>query len=433
MEESSCGGETRAREQRRVWRRSPTRLLFEGDIEGTHAEGVQGEVKHMIGKFRERNREKRKAVVVVQAAVCMTVLMGFAAITVDVGMLYRSRAELQAAADSAALAAASSLTEDDMLALRLGGNGASSVLSQMVARAQEYSLLNETLGSPTAVGSSAISTGWIDVTSATSPIDTTVSTANSNAIHVYLEKSGTTNGAVEFFFAPIMGMNSAETSASAVAAMDDRFMGFDTSQGSGYLMPLTISLNVYNAEMAGGSDAYDYDESSGSIGTSSDGIPELNLYPYVNAPGNFGLLNIGTPNQSTPGLANQIENGVDPGDLQTEIGTTELLFSQDDGSSVTYNITGNPGMKAALESAFETREGEVIAFLIHDQVTGNGANTTYRISDIKFGRLMDVKLQGAAGSRGIWIQPAAFAGEGVRVGPGGPSTGGMLGRMMLVR
>lgn len=433
MEESSWGGETRAPEQRRVWRRSPTRLLFEGDKRAPTTRGVRGEEKQMIGKFRERNKEKRKAVVVVQAAVCMTVLMGFAAITVDVGMLYRSRAELQAAADSAALAAASSLTEDDMLALRLGGSGASSVISQMVARAQEYSLLNETLGSPTTADSSAVSTGWIDVTSATSPIDTSVATANSNAIHVYLEKSGTSNGAVEFFFAPILGMSSAETSASAVAALDDRFMGFDTSNGSGYLMPLTISQAVYDAEMAAGSDGYDWDESTGTIGTSSDGIPELNLYPYVNAPGNFGLLNIGTPNQSTPGLAAQIENGVDPGDLQTEVGTTELLFTQDDGTSVTYDITGNPGMKVALEPAFETREGDVIAFLIHDLVSGTGANATYQITDIKFGRLMDVKLQGGVSSRGIWIQPAAFSGDGVRVGPGGVSTGGMIGRMMLVR
>ena len=48
----------------------------------------------------------------VQVAVLSGVIMGFAALAIDVGMLYTSKAELQAACDSAALAAAAQLSAE---------------------------------------------------------------------------------------------------------------------------------------------------------------------------------------------------------------------------------------------------------------------------------------------------------------------------------
>ena len=54
-------------------------------------------------------RRERRAAVAVYVAVCIPFILGFAALAVDIGMLYQAQAELQRSADGAALAAASAL------------------------------------------------------------------------------------------------------------------------------------------------------------------------------------------------------------------------------------------------------------------------------------------------------------------------------------
>jgi len=63
----------------------------------------------MLRRKRGRSERHRRGAVVVQVAVLGTILVGFAALSVDVGAMYVVRAELQRCADSAALAAASAL------------------------------------------------------------------------------------------------------------------------------------------------------------------------------------------------------------------------------------------------------------------------------------------------------------------------------------
>ena len=69
---------------------------------------LEGE-RAMLRRKRGRSERHRRGAVVVQVAVLGTVLVGFAALSVDVGAMYVVRAELQRCADSAALAAASAL------------------------------------------------------------------------------------------------------------------------------------------------------------------------------------------------------------------------------------------------------------------------------------------------------------------------------------
>ena len=58
---------------------------------------------------RTNEQQRRRGVVVVQVAVVLTLLLGFVALTIDVGTMYNAKAELQLAADSAALAGAAVL------------------------------------------------------------------------------------------------------------------------------------------------------------------------------------------------------------------------------------------------------------------------------------------------------------------------------------
>lgn len=58
---------------------------------------------------------RRRGAAAPLVAVSSTLLVGMAALTIDGGMLYRARTELQASADAAALAAALELASPDRL------------------------------------------------------------------------------------------------------------------------------------------------------------------------------------------------------------------------------------------------------------------------------------------------------------------------------
>lgn len=370
--------------------------------------------------------------------VILVTLIGFAALTVDVGALYNTRADLQNAADAAALAGGSALAGDAMLRVRQG-NSSSSVSAEagalILERAQASGLLNYSFASSgTVIPSGDIVSGWIDLSSSTSPIDPSRPFSQHNAVQVYVRRTqGSANGPVDFFFASIFGMSEGDVTASAVAAFDDRVSGYDTGAGGGDLLPFTVDVTEYNNQVAAGNDIYDYDAGAGNVLSGGDSMPEVNIYPAKLAPGNFGLLNIGVGNQGTPALADHIENGVPPEHVENEIGTSELTFYNDDGQATTYNITGNPGLKASLERAIKTRIGDIVAIPVHDQVTGNGANTVYRITGIRFVRVMNVKLQGSSQSRGLWLQPVSYSGAGVVTSTGAPSSGGAAGKLVLAR
>jgi hypothetical protein len=382
----------------------------------------------------------RRALVAVQVLVMLTVLLGFAALTVDIGTLYRARAELQVAADAAALAAASAYTTDTMLQVRLSSEDPAAfatVLEMASTRAATFGYLNDTLGWPTLIQTSDVVTGWLDVTLAASVLNTAALPTDHNAVQVMVrrEKGGGTdsNGPVELFFAPVFGKLVGETSASAVAVFDDRFAGYDLNANGAGALPFSVHKNIYLNALAAGADEYAYDGDIEDVALGSDRVPEINLYPHDAVPGNFGLLNIGSPNQGVPELRDQIENGISPADMEAEVGTSEVIFVDDNGSPVTYQISGNPGMKTSLESSIEERAAEVVAFFIHGGVTGTGANSIYNIVDIRFGRVMGVRLIGPPTQRGLWIQPVTYNGGGVMLGGAAASSNGMVGRLVLAR
>ncbi|HNQ21692.1 MAG TPA: VWA domain-containing protein [Phycisphaerae bacterium] len=65
----------------------------------------------MAKRFRAPRPARRKAVVAVQVAVSLVALIGFVALTVDLGYVYNTRSDLQRTADAAALAAAARLAD----------------------------------------------------------------------------------------------------------------------------------------------------------------------------------------------------------------------------------------------------------------------------------------------------------------------------------
>lgn len=398
--------------------------------------------------YRRCLQGRRRAVVAVQVAVVLVVLIGFVALTIDVGVIYNTRADLQRTADAAALAGASTYITDDMMRVRLGTGGygtLSYVVSTAETRVDEISGLNPSFGTSTMVVEPGDTlAGWLNLNSSSEAIHLNPQPADFNAIQVTVRRSDGggegANGAVQLYFASIFGNLSADVSASATAVFDDRVSGFNVPLDDTGVLPFTIHEDAFESELLNGGDSYDYDSDTDTITSGADGIREIRLYPYPlsgsgyeEGDGNFGTLNIGTGNQGVTAEVTQILNGVTPADFEAEIGTSDLSFFDDGGGPVSYDITGSPGMESSLKTAVGEIVGDVVGFFLHDNVVLSGSNATYTITQMRFGRVMDIRLTGPPHQRGMFIQPVSYAGSGIRVDEDAPSTNGLMGRLILAR
>lgn len=390
------------------------------------------------------NHQRRSATLIL-VAVSMIVLIGFAAIVVDVGVMYDARQDLQQTADASALAGASAYVGDDMMQIIMGTANAGTfpeIEQNIVDRSQDVHKRNKFFNGEEIVAElDDIKWGFINIYSGTSPIETEVIQEDHNAVYVISRKEAShVNGAVPLFFAAIFGKYSTNITASAVAAFDTRFERFivDTP-GAANILPFTIHEDAYEQEYNFGGDNYSYENET--VNRSPDGIREIRLYPYPlsgsgyeEGDGNFGVLNIGTENQGIDAERVQIENGVSGEDFMDEIGTDELSFENDVGESISYDMTGSPGLEATLKDAIEAKIGDVIGFFTHNQVVLSGSNAIYTITELKFGRVMDIKLTGPPNQKGFYIQPVIYSGGGIKIDPTRETYGrGEIGRIVLVR
>jgi Flp pilus assembly protein TadG len=141
----------------------------------------------MVKKLTHRARNERGAVLVL-VAICMTIFLGMAALAIDVGSFYQQQRQMQAAADAAALAGAQDLP---------------SSASNATTHAQTYGATNA--GVPSSCN------GTSPGVCVTTPYNT-----NSSQIKVTVYKN------IPTFFGHIFGFTSANVSASAVAAANNR-------------------------------------------------------------------------------------------------------------------------------------------------------------------------------------------------------------------
>ena len=384
-----------------------------------------------------RKAARRRGVAAVQVAIMAVVLIGFAALTVDVGHLYVIKAELQVAVDSAARAGGSAFADDSLRANPYNNDEEfllEAINAAAAARAVEYAGLNHARGVSPLLAESDLVVGTLDFQNPTAPL-TTGGLANAVQVTARLTDH-IPNGAVTNLFARVMGFSTSNVTASATAAFDDRFAGYTPIPG--VLTPFAIQVDDYEDQRVNGPDDFSYDQDLDNIESFGDGIREIRLFPYADegggdGAGNFGLLNIGVTNQGVPGLQVQIGDGITPAELAEEIGTSELSFADESGHPVTYTITGNPGMSNGVECTVQARVGDVIGFFLYSVVVDPGSNATYTIVGLRFGRLMEVHLTGVPEERRVRIQPAVYTDPGVRTDENAPSSGGLIGRVVLVK
>lgn len=156
---------------------------------------------------------RRRAVTLVLVAVMVPVLLGFAALTIDVGVLYNSRADLQNAADAGALSATNILGSDRTIA------GVTTARAQAIAMVHR----NYSLGRQLAIDPTDIVFGKIDYDPAANTYSFFPTENQPDAVRISVRSStGSANGPVPLCFASIFGKSTANVQATATAALTSR-------------------------------------------------------------------------------------------------------------------------------------------------------------------------------------------------------------------
>lgn len=163
---------------------------------------------------RIQKSHRRRAVVAVQVAVLMAVLIGFAALSIDVGAMYNVRNDLQRAADASALAAAAKLSD----------YGTGDPLGLAREAALDMTQRNPAFGKELSIDPQTdVVFGRAVLDEQTGKYDFVPTENLPDAVRVTVQMSeGSVNGAMPLYFAHIFGKGSTNISARATAMMVPR-------------------------------------------------------------------------------------------------------------------------------------------------------------------------------------------------------------------
>ena len=398
----------------------------------------------------------RKGVAAILAASMIVVLLGLAALALDIGYLYMNRGQLQTSADSGSLAGAQVLVHDGLVkAVPDYATGQTNAR----ATAVQYASANRVgINLPSVDSNSSNSTdGDVVLGYMSDPSDPncTLDFSNPllyNAVQVRVRKDSKKNGLVESFFSRIWGNPGEPLAARATSVVSSSIVGFKVTSESGNadLMPFAVKKESWDAVMAAaGTDQYTvasnevtagpHDDSVQIVGTDnytvsstgvvsggSDGIMELSMYPLENdAAGNFGTVDVGSADNSTNTLDRQIRSGVSAQDLGF-IGGSLVL-----GSDGTLQLNGDTGVSAALKDALLSVQGKPKAIMLYSTVTDNGNNATYTIVGFVGIRVLHVKLTGSP--KYVIVQPSAVIDASALIGKSPNQSKYLYSNVRLVR
>ncbi len=392
------------------------------------------------------NPHQRKGAVVVLVAVLLVVMLGCVALTVDIGHLYVARTELQRTADAAAMAGVQALARGSQNPFGTYSPSSQTIYDQV----QLYANLNTVLAQGVAINpESDVAIGYIATPRDLTDTMQTVPLESCNAVRVIARRDADhAGGKIKLLFGPLFGIHSSAVGASATAVLDDRFVAYAPKTVGGVpAIPIAINAEFWDDQvvLGNGPDDYSYNSSSDSIETAPDNLSEIQLFPTRLGPtseeeagaGNFTLLHIGSGSLGTSELANQIENGVSPEDFVDLTGEPMIEFYSENSEgpvtyeAVSYDVLGDPGLKAGLKASLQEKVGQVVGFFIYDNVTNDGSNSVFRISGMRFGRVMEVDLTGS--DKILVVQPVPYYGPDIVTSPDAPSTDRLIGSLQLVR
>jgi Flp pilus assembly protein TadG len=321
------------------------------------------------------------------AALLMIPLLGMLAFSIDLSYAATVRSDLQSAADAAALAGASNMQQSFVQYNypTITSTQQSSIVSTVTGTSS---------GSPTKIAESTAASNKAGGVSITVPdADVTFGYTNTsgsysstysafpNTIQVVTRRDSNQNGSLAFFFGPLLGVSSTNLTATARATI---YVGNITSLQAiagidSHILPVALDYKSWTNFMSTGQNR------DGTTSTGPNGYPQLQVYPDPgNAPGQFGLLDVGPPQNNVPAFQTWIDDGVTPNDIDYLLNNNLIPVSP----SAPEEWKGGPGMKSTLQSNFASVEGQPTLIPIFQAVqyspsyiaaSGNGQGSYYAI------------------------------------------------------
>jgi Flp pilus assembly protein TadG len=358
-----------------------------------------------------RDKSGRRGAVAVLIAILLVPLLGLLAFGIDAGWIALTKTELQNAADAAALAGAGQLMNGYVLYNLPGETNQAGILNTAKTNAIAQAKLVATRNGAGAVkalvlNDADVEFGFTDAQGAYSTL--AQHGGYPNTVKVVLRRDNSANTPLTLFFGRIVGMNSTTVSATAAATtFAGRVTAFDPGAGlNGRLLPVAFDMNAWNQYLANGRSP------DGTIHAGPNGAPQIDVYPSpTNAPGNFGLVTIGTPTNSASDYETWVSQGPTPADI---------AYLKNNGL-LPVSLTapewwdGSPGLKSSLSGAFSDLASAGTHKLIplfkpastspYQGPKGQGSNSYYDI--VGFAGVTITQAGGNGGNLNVSVQPCA--------------------------
>lgn len=376
------------------------------------------------GNGLSRRYTKRGAITVLFAIVLVVMLM-VAAFALDLGVICVAKTELQRSADAAALAGTEELLQQTIRRREAGdfdpGEGILLAREAAVSFAGQNKVFGQATGLDENEGNSdsgEVVVGEMPLFDP-NPINLSFSDPSRyNSIRVTARRTAERNGEIGLFFGRVAGLASSGLEATSQAAFLQDFRGFRLPEYGDpapalMVLPFAVHRDAWNDARAGlGADNYKWDPDLRTIQSGPDGLHEIELYPLnTGAGGNFGTVDIGSNNSTTPVLRRQITHGLTRADLDFHGGSLEL---NEQGE---LHLSGDPGLKlGALQPELRKILGQVRMIPLYRSVSGSGNGADYTIVGFAGIRVLDVQLTGS--KRFLRVQSAALVTRGGVPGPG---------------
>jgi hypothetical protein len=364
---------------------------------------------------RRARRTKRRAAILMIG--CMFTVSGclLCGLTVDVGNICVSKAELQRCSDAAALASSAVMLDKHDLN---GQPNPSLVASTARTAACDYVGLNPCRSVPMTLPRNDGNSETGDLilgryNAKTGEFDT--SSSKYNSAYVFVRRDTVTNGPVPLYFGGLIGLPAINANGEAAAYIETDISGFGVESGSNSickLLPFSLQIDLWQDRASQRCDDYTHDPVNQTVSAGPDGIYEINLYPSELGPGNFGTIDIGNPNNATPDLSRQILYGPNANDFSYFPNSTIQL---DENGILTLN--GDTGISAAIKDELNDIIGQPRILPLHATMRGNGNNAYFDIVAFVGITILDAKLTGAMSKKYVTIQPC-YTGDGTAIGGG---------------
>ncbi len=341
-----------------------------------------------MNRIQIQHKEGERGTILVLFAVIFVLLGISLAMVVDISYIVADEGRLQNIADSAALAAAQELIDQDLLQNPNQYQQADDIVS-----ARDYA---EFYASQNIAGfqldrnenndlNGGIVAGYIANPNSLSSEFQTTGVETYNSVKVRASRSSQLNGTLKLLVSALTGLTEVEVHAETVATVEDRICGFRLNDGeTAPILPFAVHEDSWNKAFDGVSDFddYYYDPDTKSVTNGPDGVPEFCLAPWFPRDGIPGKVGNGrtmfiTDNINTAYIENQIHNGMTKADLESSnIG--EFILNDDGLGNYGKWVPGEQYMSVGWHSALNSIIGETRVIALFDTLSeGSGSPVAF--------------------------------------------------------